>query len=150
MNWLVHSLAIRLTALLAAGAFALVPADLLAGCGCEVCACAMADPGAGGCCCTNKAVKTGGCCEPGVARLPTCDQELANQIPGGCSCQKATPSQQPVTRVASEESQPESAIATFAVAYPAIPADAPAASASAWDQRLSPVPARILFCVWRN
>jgi hypothetical protein len=145
----------RLAAFLAAAVFSAAPAPLLGGPACDKCACA-ATPQADGCCCTDQATgiaRQGTCCGESAGGQPRACTGLGLGLSGcGCACQKAPGNASTGTRVVRSEDRPAADVLDDA-AVPPVPAPRPPASAESppWDHQFLPkVPARVLFCVWRN
>jgi hypothetical protein len=148
----------RLTALVAALAYTLLPATLLAKCGCDDCVCS-AETDAGNCCCTQAKftteVKAHSCCKPQIAACPTCgNAALATSAVSGCACQPEYSSpapSQPVLRSSALEDQAAPTADHFA---PVLPVQRPESDTFYRLADLDPTadtpPLHLLHCVWRN
>jgi hypothetical protein len=142
----------RLTALVAVFAYTLLPATLLAKCGCGDCVCSVATD-SGSCCCTGE-VKAHSCCKPKVAGCPSCGhQTTAASAISSCACQPEYSSpapSQPIPR--SSALQDQAPTADYFVA--ALPVHRPQSDAFYPLADLDPTegapPLHLLNCVWRN
>jgi len=147
---------VRLTALAAAMAFAILPAELLANCGCDDCGCPAATGEAAGCCCVGTAMQVPDCCH---GKQPAADNPAQTAIqPAGCNCQRTVPLQPAGIRVSSEDSRSHESRRGEPVFLPALPAHGDLdraggafVSLTATEQpAFAAVPVRVMFCVWRN
>jgi hypothetical protein len=154
MHRLAQSTLVRLTALAAAMAFAILPAELLASCGCDDCGCPAAAGDAAGCCCVGTAIQAPDCCH-----APATNSSARPAIqPAGCGCQQTVPLQPAGIRVSSEDSRSHESRRGEPFFQPALRAHGDLdraggafVSLSATEQpAFADVPVRVMFCVWRN
>jgi hypothetical protein len=139
MNRIVHNRMAKSAALAAALLLAMAPVDLLAFCGCNLCGCAGAAEDAPGCCCTGKS-HASSCCDQSAAEVST----------EGCACSKSVPVLPAGTLPASSHDNLQPLAIQLAFTPPVADIAPALFLTSARDQPLWPIPARVLFCVWRN
>ena len=140
MNRLAHHATAKALALLGALAIALAPLQLFASCLGGDCGCGAVDDASK--CCNPDLPCTAAVCCPGI--------QGDSPFRAHCACSQSVPATpaEPRTHLGQRnELQPAAVFLDFPLAAEIQPA---LTRPAAWDEYFSPVPARVLFCVWRN
>lgn len=142
------SLLARVLALVAGIAVAVAPLVSQAQCGCTECVCTTtaSAEGQSDCCCQ---VEQQACCPAQGASANHCTFGVNAT---GCCCEVSWP-QQPVPQRSEQTSVQRDAAASLVATIPAWPIGAESevvAQSADGTFHSPPLPARVLFCVWRN